>query len=104
MTYELARATDPLTSHAAAARSRVFAKTHRDRIFDALRTSSTTYDQGHCDHWGVTAKEIAAMTGLTVVQIDRRLPELERDGLVTVSGDENGKDLVVDGCRVWELT
>jgi DNA-binding Lrp family transcriptional regulator len=51
----------------------------------------------------LSAKEISRATGLTVVQVDRRLPELERQGktqLVKVDGME----LTRNGYRVWRLT
>ena len=98
----LARSTDPATSHMAASRTACFAVTHRDRICSALRAAEKTYKAGTRDHWGATAKELSEITGLTVVQIDRRLPELERDNLVTVSATHDAKDLIRDGFRVWE--
>jgi hypothetical protein len=91
-----ARASDPGTSHAAAHHSHAFSGSHATRILTAVRLICGDGD-------GATAKDIAAVTGLTVVQIDRRLPELERHGHVQVAGDENARDLVRDGYRVWEL-
>jgi hypothetical protein len=41
------------------------------------------------------------MTGLTVEQIDRRLPELARDGLAAVKTDAGGNAVVMNGYRVW---
>jgi len=64
-----ARATDPATSHAAAARINEFAGSHCVRILACLRK------------YGPMSKdEIAARTGLTGVQVDRRLPDLEWTG------------------------
>lgn len=84
----LARSTDPWTSHAAAKASEKFANSHITRIYNALENSS------------LTAKEIGLITGLTVVQVDRRLPEMQRLGLAkVVTVDE--VMLVRDGYRVW---
>lgn len=85
-----ARATDPLTSWAAADRAEAFAGSHRARIVKALRSGD------------MTAREISAVIGLTVVQIDRRLPELQRDKVAAIA-KENGADLMRDGYRVWTL-
>jgi len=48
-----------------------------------------------------TAHGLAAMTGLTVEQIDRRLPELKRDSHAVLMLDELGNAVVVGGYRVW---
>jgi hypothetical protein len=87
--HQRARATDPETSHAAAARAGLFAKGHASRILAALHELGSA-----------TAHEIAAATGLTVVQIDRRLPELERAGKARVL-TMAAHPLVRDGYRVW---
>jgi predicted Rossmann fold nucleotide-binding protein DprA/Smf involved in DNA uptake len=60
------RRTDPATSHAAAKKAERFIPTHKAQILEALIEGPRT------------AQGIAAMTGLTVVQVDRRLCELER--------------------------
>ena len=65
------RRTDPETSHIAAARAVGFVETHAKKILAALA-------DGH-EH---TAGEIGAACGLTVVQVDRRMHELEKDGKV----------------------
>lgn len=85
-----ARLLDPSTSHAAAAAAGAFASTHSQRICDALQDGPKT------------ALEIQRTTGLTVVQIDRRLPELQRANRVQVV-QINGLNLVRDGYRVWGL-
>ena len=85
-----ARTTDPSTSHAAAAAAGAFAPTHAERICEALRDGTKT------------ALEIHYATGLTVVQIDRRLPELQRADKVRVV-QLDGRALVRDGYRVWGL-
>lgn len=86
----LARAQDPLTSVLAAEASSAFSGPHCERILRALTQGAGT------------AQEIMCRTGLTVVQIDRRLPELFRNGKARVV-QVNGEDLTSDGFRVWEL-
>jgi len=83
------RRSDPATSHAAATNAERFASTHAARILAALKDGPAT------------AHKIADMTGLTVVQVDRRLPEMARAGLCEVMRDELGGDVVVGGFRVW---
>lgn len=83
------RAHDPITSVNAAERSMEFSGRQQDRIVQALRRLGTA-----------TAAELAAATGLTVVQIDRRLPEAKRDGHAEVL-QLNGEDVRRDGYRVW---
>lgn len=85
-----ARRTDPITSHQAARNAERFAASHAGRILDALRQGVAT------------AHRLSELTSLTVVQIDRRLPELEKSGLarpVIVLG----QPLVLAGYRVWEI-
>lgn len=84
------RSTDPATSHAAAAGAECFAHTHAGRILSVLRYEGSG-----------TAEHIAKYTGLTVVQIDRRMVELQRQKLVRVI-QLGGDDLVRNGFRVWE--
>jgi hypothetical protein len=84
-----ARATDPSTSHAAAKRSMRFSASHAGRIHLAL-----------IEHGNMSAVGIAGMTGLTVVQVDRRLPDLARSGLAAVVV-KDGAPLVWGNCRVW---
>jgi CRP-like cAMP-binding protein len=93
MDHLRARSTDPSTSHAAAAKSAKFRETHAERIHGYLA------DLGAGD--GATAEGIARATGLTVVQVDRRLPELKRAGVVRVV-QIDGADWVINGFRVWE--
>jgi predicted Rossmann fold nucleotide-binding protein DprA/Smf involved in DNA uptake len=78
------RRTDPATSKAAGDKAAQFAPTHSARIMEVLRQ-----EQG-------TARDIAERTGLTVVQVDRRLPELQGAGLARPV-----PNAVIDGCRVW---
>ena len=85
------RAQDPVTSVAAAERSLKFSTTHKGRILSALE-----------DAGAATAHEIGLAAGLSVEQVDRRLPELARDNLAEVLriGDA---DVTRDGFRVWRL-
>lgn len=80
------RSTDPLPSHLAAAESYSFSGSHAERILKAIQHAP-----------GQTPAYYAAMTGLTVVQIDRRLPEMRARGLVEPTGQ------VYDGYRVWDV-
>lgn len=82
-TAALARKSDPIQSHEAAARAAVFAGSHRERIVAALK-----------NHGPMTAHEIGARIGLEPVQVDRRMHEARRLG--------EAKALVqhIDGCMV----
>ena len=84
-----ARRTDPATSHTAARNAERFAASHAGRIMAALRGGVAT------------PHRLAELTGLTVVQIDRRLPELER-ALLARPVVVMGQTLVLGGFRVWE--
>lgn len=88
-TSALVRAHDPLTSVMAAEAASAFSGPHCERILAALKQGEGT------------AQELMDRTGLTVVQIDRRLPELFRNGYARVV-QFNGEDLIRDGYRVWE--
>lgn len=68
-----ARGTDPATSHAAAAAVPEFAAGHYGRILLALQ-----------DHGPATVAELAARLGMGEQQVNKRLPELERAGAVSV--------------------
>ena len=87
--FTRARASDPMTSLTAAIRSNRFAESHAGRILAALK-----------QHGPMTAHDLSVV-GLTVVQADRRLPELARMRLATVVQHPDGEDLVRGGCRVW---
>lgn len=84
-----ARRRDPATSQAAARNAEKFASSHAGRILAALKAQGPK-----------TAHELHT-TGLTVVQIDRRLPELSKLGLVRVVKLDDGADMVRGGFRVW---
>jgi predicted ArsR family transcriptional regulator len=74
-TTPAARRTDPATSHAAARSAHALAADHNARILAALR------------QWGAMGKDgIAHRTGLSGVAVARRLTELERTGLVMLTG------------------
>lgn len=77
-----ARATDPATSHAAAARATSVAVNHRNIVMARLTRPMTAYD-------------LAEATGLTQVQICRRLPELEEMRLAHPTGEMR------NGSRLW---
>jgi hypothetical protein len=81
-----ARRRDPSTSHAAAKAAERFQASHAGRILEALLDGSP-----------MTANEIAFATGLTVVQVCRRLPEIEGVRVMTIGG----QPLERDGFRVW---
>jgi predicted ArsR family transcriptional regulator len=86
------RSTDPESSFEAAERCVAFAGNHRERILHCLR------------HFGPLSKDqISDLTGLTPVQIDRRLPELERAGKAETTGEYRQSRA---GCRerVWKST
>lgn len=85
------RASDPFTSVRAAGRAARFSSSHCNRILTALRKAGES-----------TADELQRLTGLTVVQIDRRLPELLRDGKVRVCQAPSGGDMLRGKFRVWE--
>lgn len=87
--HHLVRASDPLSSVQAAERAPEFAGNHCDRILAALRRRPAT------------AHELQSATGLTVVQIDRRLPDLQKAGKARVV-QRGGLDLMRGGARVWE--
>ena len=80
-----ARRRDPSTSHDAAKKAERFARSHAGRILAVFQSNATFT-------W--TAHELAIQTGLSVVQIDRRLheiPQIERAGFA------------LDGFTAWRL-
>ncbi len=90
-----ARRADPQSSHAAAGQAALFGESHGNRILSAFRDPAGRRRTR-------TAAQIADDTGLTVVQVDRRLPELKAGGWVRVQ-QHDGRDVTVGGYRVWEL-
>lgn len=87
----LVRATDPATCVDAAQRAQLFKASHSERIVAALE-----------QHGPKTAHELTVCTRLTVVQIDRRLPELSKAKRARVV-QVDGQDLTREGFRVWEV-
>lgn len=85
-----ARASDPVTSQRAAALAERFAGSHRERILQALQEEGPA-----------APPKLEKLTGLTIVQIDRRLIEMQRDKLIRVV-QAGGTDLIVGGYRCWE--
>jgi predicted Rossmann fold nucleotide-binding protein DprA/Smf involved in DNA uptake len=85
-----ARTSDPATSHGAARNAAHFADSHKDRIMAALKEGPRT------------AAGLAAMTGLTVVQIDRRAVELERSGRIAYVTTDDGQAVAIGGFRIWK--
>lgn len=85
-----ARRSDPTTSHQAAEGAAAFAGSHCSRILRGLDAVPNA-----------TPHELTARTGLTVVQIDRRLPELAAEGKARVVMVD-GQPLQRGGARVWE--
>lgn len=86
-----ARRTDPSTSHAAAQRASAFASSHSGRILEVLKV-----------HGWSAALDIAQISGLTVVQVDRRLPEMASKGLARVVLLSDGTPHTRYGMRVWK--
>ena len=80
----IARRTDPQTSKAAVARVASVAPSHRNIIAAAIASIP------------MTVKEVARFTGLTQYAVSKRLPELERMGLIVQTGVER------EGCREWK--
>lgn len=93
LTFEPVRARrrDPATSQASASRVREFDAEHYTKILDAL------------EHADGSIYQIAERTGLTHVQVARRMPELEAGHKVTTT-DETRVSPSGRGCRVWALT
>jgi hypothetical protein len=87
-----ARRSDPDTSKAAAVKAERFAQSHSGKIMWAMSCLQSS-----------TAHGIASATGLTVVQIDRRLPELWRQDKIQRVLLPNGKFQSIGGFTVWEL-
>jgi hypothetical protein len=78
-----ARSTDPETSHQAA-RFATSQKAASERLSIYLAV---------CNNGPMTAREIAASTGLDYIEVQRRISEVT--GL-------RKTEVVRDGCRVWE--
>lgn len=68
--HQLARKSDPTTSHLAAARVHEFSATHAQRIAFCLSF-----------HGPQTVDQIAAYAGMASQAVNKRLPEMQRMGL-----------------------
>jgi hypothetical protein len=88
--HRAARRIDPATSHAAAADAVEFVGMHTQRILAVLQSRGP-----------MTAHELSGALGLTVVQIDRRLPDLKAAGSADVVTSADGSASVRGGFRVW---
>jgi hypothetical protein len=84
-----ARSSDPETSHAAARKAVNFAHGHYAKIIGALKLFGPQ-----------TIYELAANTGLTHVQVARRMPELSE---VVCRTEETRPSPTGNPCRVWRL-
>lgn len=80
-----ARRKDPTTSHVAAHKARTVAPNHRNLIMAKLTEPMNAYD-------------IARATGLTQVQVCRRMPELDELKLAHPTTEHR------DGIRLWART
>lgn len=88
-----ARRADPDTSRAAAANAAEFAGDHERRILAAIKAAGER---------GATAKEIARTTGLTDVQVNRRLHAMtgiERRLRKDAASDRDFERR--EGCAIW---
>lgn len=92
----LARGTDPETSHDAAAKALGFAGAHEKLIAEAIEAAG---EHGAC------SKEVARRTGLTHVQVDRRLAGMNKRFLITRLYERDADDVrrlvKREGCAVW---
>ena len=88
--FGAARASDPVTSHAAAARAGGLASRHQRQILAALLEGPAG------------ASGIATRCGLLPHQVNKRIAELERDGLIVQTGrtvtSSSGR-----GEREWQI-
>lgn len=73
---QLARRSDPITSHEAAERVKEFAAGHHKMILDCLK-----------EHGPLSPDQIATRIRLDKFQICRRLPELEKSGHAEPTGE-----------------
>lgn len=93
---KLARRADVETSHAAAARASMFSGDHEERIGAAIEAAGAR---------GACSKEIARRTGLTHIQVDRRLGAMGGRGLIVRryerDADEVKRLVKREGCAVW---
>ena len=74
----LARNTDPMTSHLAAAAAMPMAVDHQRRVLRVLKDAGTA----------LGAEQIADAIGLDAYQVRKRLPELHSAGLVRLAAGQ----------------
>lgn len=91
----LARISDPLTSHAAAARVLEFAPAQHDLIVDVLKK-----------HGALTVHEVAVYCRLSAHEVGKRMGELGKMGRAQVVHDEAGAEVTRRtpsgrAARVW---
>lgn len=86
------RRADPATSQVSADLVREFEGEHFAKILKSLRFEGPQ-----------TIHELAVATGMTAVQIARRLPELEDAARVQVRKGVTRNSPAGRPCRVWEL-
>lgn len=86
-----ARSSDPITSFMAADVAPKFANKHVNTIMECL-----------AKHGPLGKDGIAKHTGLDGVQISRRLPELQKDGLILLTG-KTVKSNTGNQEREWRL-
>ena len=91
--YPLSRNRDPVTSFKAADKLAKSGKylTQKEAVLEALRRNN-----------GATSAELAAYMGVDRYLTARRLPDLERDALVT-KGLERECKVTEDACVTWWL-
>lgn len=85
-----ARYADPDTSHRAAAQAELFSKNHCERILEWLLKNGPS-----------TVDEIAAGTGMDSQQVNKRTPELEREGKIFTMPGRVRKGRSGRLMRVW---
>jgi hypothetical protein len=89
----LSRASDPSTSHRAAASVAPRTGTYKRLLFDAIAASED----------GLTFEEAARRVGMDPWQASKRVSDLKRDGLVVVIGERPGASgKAQEVCRVAE--
>lgn len=89
---QLARRSDPDTSHAAAERAARFAKSHDERILAVLEETP-----------GLTAEEIGRRCGLAGMQVSRRMAHLHRQSRVERTGEQR-RTVAGLPAAVWRIT
>ena len=90
-----ARATDPATSHQAAQRAAINAKSNRFLLLEAHVKAGSR---------GLQGDEIEAATGLAYETIGPRRPSLEADGLIRKATDSTGQPVTRNDKQVYVIT